>query len=285
MTPILTDASSEQLNQAVDRNLFELFRAMTRLPGAELHETPALSRHLAAPFNPMFKGVWHTRLALADLDNAISDSIAYFQSRKAPFFFWWTGPETQPADTGERLTAHGLTVHELNAPGMTARLAALDYEAIKRVPRNFVMERVRTPTQLEQFKQAFVNGMEVPEWAGQAWVDATLALGLGHTPWVMYVGLLDGEPVASNMLFNGAGVASVFGVATTPGARGRGIGAAITLIAYQEALALGYHYGVLFASELGAPVYRRIGFQDSPVRISRYLWRNGVSLPRIGQAG
>lgn len=284
MTHILKDASPEQLNNAVDGNLFELFRAMTRLPGAELYETPGLARHLASPFNPMFKGVWHTRLAPADLEAAITDSIAYFQAQAAPFFFWWTGPDTQPVETGERLTAHGLTVHELNAPGMTARLDALDYAALKRVPKNFVIERVSQPAQLEQFKQAFVNGLEVPEWAGQAWVDATLALGLGQTPWVMYVGLLDGEPVASNMLFNGAGVASVFGVATTPGARGRGIGAAITLIAYQEALALGYDYGVLFATELGAPVYRRIGFQDSPVRISRYLWRSGASLPRIGQA-
>lgn len=284
MTPILTDASPEQLNAAVDGNLFDLFRAMARLPGAELHESARLSRHLAAPFNPMFKGVWHTRLTSTDIDAAIADSIVYFQSKDAPFFFWWTGPDTQPADTGQHLAAHGLSVHELEAPGMTAELSALDYEALKRVPKNFAIERVSNPTQLEQFKQAFVTGMEIPEWAGQAWVDATWTLGIGQTPWVMYVGLLDGEPVASNMLFNGAGVASVFGVATVPGARGRGIGAAITLLPYQDALAMGYRYGVLFATELGAPVYRRIGFKDSPVRISRYLWRNGVSLPRIGQA-
>ncbi len=284
MTPILMNASPEQLNAAVDGNLFDLFRAMTRLPGAELHESANLSRHLASPFNPMFKGVWHTRLAHADIDAAIADSIAYFQFKDAPFFFWWTGPDTQPADTGQHLAAPGLTVHELDAPGMTAELSALDYDALNRVPKNFVIERVSNLTQLEQFKQAFVAGMEIPEWAGQAWVDATLALGIGQTPWKMYVGLLDGEPVASNMLFNGAGVASVFGVATVPGARGRGIGAAITLLPYQDALAMGYRYGVLFATELGTPVYRRIGFQDSPVRISRYLWRNGANLPRIGQA-
>lgn len=284
MTPILTNASPEQLNATVDGNLFDLFRATARLPGAELLETLTLSRHHSAPFNPMFKGVWHTRLAPAEVDAAITDSVAYFQSKDAPFFFWWTGPDTQPADTGVRLAGHGFTVHELNAPGMTAELSALDYDALKRVPKNFVIERVSNATQLEQFKQAFVLGMEIPEWAGQAWVEATLELGIGQTPWRMYVGLLDGEPVASNMLFNGAGVASVFGVATTPNARRKGIGAAITLLPYHDALALGYRYGVLFATELGAPVYRRIGFQDSPVRISRYLWRNGANVPRIGRA-
>ena len=75
------------------------------------------------------------------------------------------------------------------------------------------------------------------------------------------------------MLFNGAGVAAVFGVATAPEARGKGIGAAITLIAYQEAKQMGYRHGVLFATDLGAPVYRRIGFRDVGATISRYLWR------------
>lgn len=55
--------------------------------------------------------------------------------------------------------------------------------------------------------------------------------------------------------------------------RGKGIGAAITLIAYQDAKAQGYRYGVLFSSELGKPVYQRIGFKDTGLGISRYLWR------------
>ena len=89
------------------------------------------------------------------------------------------------------------------------------------------------------------------------------------------MGRINDKPVACTMLFNGAGVASVFGVATVPEARGQGIGAAITLLAYQEARRLGYRHGVLFASDLGAPVYRRIGFRDVGLGISRYLWRPG----------
>ena len=68
-------------------------------------------------------------------------------------------------------------------------------------------------------------------------------------------------------LFSAAGVASVFGVATAPHVRGRGIGAAITRIAYQDARERGYRY------ESGAPVYRRIGFHDVDATMSRYLWR------------
>ena len=137
------------------------------------------------------------------------------------------------------------------------------------------MERVTDEQGLADFKTAFVAGMEIPDWAGQAWVDATLAAGIDASPWRCYVGKLDGRPVASNMLFCGAGVASVFGVATHPDARGQGIGTAITLIAYHDAYQAGYAYGVLFASELGASVYRRMGFRDVGASISRYLWRAG----------
>jgi GNAT superfamily N-acetyltransferase len=156
---------------------------------------------------------------------------------------------------------------------MVAGLDDLRYDLLDRTPPDFTIARVADEVGLARFERAFAEGLEVPAWAARAWVDATLALGIGRTPWTMYVGLLDGEPVASNMLFNGAGVASVYGVATVPAARRRGIGAAITLIAYQEARALGYRHGVLFATDLGAPVYRRIGFRDADFRMGRYLWR------------
>lgn len=76
------------------------------------------------------------------------------------------------------------------------------------------------------------------------------------------------------MLFNGAGVVSVYAVATLPAVRGRGIGAAITLKPLLLARDQGYRHGILFSSEMGVPVYERIGFRLTDVRINRYLWRN-----------
>lgn len=87
-------------------------------------------------------------------------------------------------------------------------------------------------------------------------------------------GRLHGKPVATNILFCGAGVASVFGVGTLAEARGQGIGAAITLRPYVNARERGYHVGVLFATEAGVPVYRRLSFREGGT-ISRYLWRAG----------
>jgi ribosomal protein S18 acetylase RimI-like enzyme len=284
---VLTYASEAELAAAVEENLFDLFRAMTALPGSEMEEGDKLSRHLAFPSNPMFKGVWRTRLAAHEADQAIDETLAWFKSRRAPFLFWWTGPSTTPDDLGERLMARGLLSMEgqmetlakgikqtaLGAPGMVANLQDMNEAALTQVPPGFTIEEVRGEAALEDFKRVFVESYEIPAWAGQAWVDATRQLGIGRTPWQMYVGYLDGQPVATNMLFNGGGVASVYAVATVPSARGQGIGGAITLKPLLEARQMGYRYAVLFATEMGVHTYQRIGFHLCEARINRYLWR------------
>ena len=51
------ELSERELAMAVEESLHDLFRAMARLPGAELEERDEYSRHHAFPTNPMFKGV------------------------------------------------------------------------------------------------------------------------------------------------------------------------------------------------------------------------------------
>jgi GNAT superfamily N-acetyltransferase len=274
--PILPDPTPSQLAAAVEGNLVALFRAMAAtLPGGELVEGDRLSYHHAFPANPMFKGVWRTRLAPEETDGAIAEALAWFEERGAPFAFWWMGPGTTPADLGDRLAARGFVPFELEAPGMAADLARLDPALLDRVPPGFAIEEVGDAAGLEAFERVFVAAYGVPEWAARAWVEATVRVGVGRTPWQIHVGRLDGEPVAATILFAGGGVASVYGVGTVPAARGRGIGAAITVKPLLAARERGYRHAVLFSTELGRPVYERIGFRDCGARISRYLWRAG----------
>jgi GNAT superfamily N-acetyltransferase len=285
----LTNPSESELACAVQENLYALFRAMAHaLAGAEIVEHDGLSYHHSFPSNPMFKGVWRTRLAHDQVDKAIDETLAWFAARNAPFLFWWTGSDTTPADLGARLQAHGLLdmaeqqealapgikQTEQGAPCMVADLHRMNEAALTTVPTSFTIEEVATETALLDFKRVFLASYEIPDWAGQAWVDATRAIGIGRTPWKMYVGYLNSEPVATNMLFNGAGVASVYAVGTVPAARGMGIGAAITLKPLLEAREMGYRHAVLFSTEMGASVYQRIGFRMTEARINRYLWRN-----------
>lgn len=285
--PPLVAATDDQLAAAVEENLFALFRAMATLPGGQLVEDARLSYHLATPFNPMFKGIWRARLTADEADQAIDETLAWFASQQAPFLFWWTGPQTTPADLGERLIARGLISLEasiepdsgiastmLGAPGMVADLHQMSAQALEQVPPGFTIEIVRDEQCLADFKQALVEGYEIPAALAEGWVQATIGFGLGATPWQLYLGRLDGQPVATSMLFNGGGVASLYGVATVPSARRQGIGAAITLQPLLAAREQGYRYAVLFATEMGLSTYQRLGFRLTGARLNRYLWRN-----------
>jgi GNAT superfamily N-acetyltransferase len=184
-------------------------------------------------------------------------------------------PGTRPAGLHERLEARGFVPFDVDAPGMVAELDALDWGALDRVPDGFAFEHVVDDDGLEAWARMFVAAHDAPAAAAQWWVDATRAFGLAAAPWAHFVGRLDGEPVALATIVPGAGVAGAFAIGTVPTARGRGIGAAITLAAYDHVRERGFRYGVLFSTELGLPVYRRIGFRECGVGISRFLWRAG----------
>ena len=197
---LLSDPSESDLSNAVQENLYELFKARAHdLPGADLIEGDELSRHHSFPTNPMFKGVWRTRLSPDQVDEAIDETIAWFAARSAPFFFWWTGANTTPADLGERLQARGLLdmaeqqtalapgikQTELGAPCMAADLYRMDETALTTAPAGFRIKEVATEAALLDFKRVFLESYEIPDWAGQAWVDATQAIGIGKTSWRM----------------------------------------------------------------------------------------------------
>lgn len=273
MQPILANPTEAQLAAATEANLHAWFRAMATLPGATLEEGAQFSRHHAFPINPMFKGVWNVRLAEADVEAGIKESVAWFKTHNAPFAFWWTSNRTGPANQHEQLLAHGFAPFEIDAPAMVADLTAMNRSI--NPPANLRIERVTNETLLQLWKQTFVTAYQVPEWAGQAWAEATLALGFENAPWNQYVALLNDEPVAEGMLFCGGGVAGLVALATLPAHRRKGIGSAVQLARIQDAQALGYRYAVLFASQMGYSAYQKLGFRDTGVRVSRYLWRAG----------
>jgi Acetyltransferase (GNAT) domain len=89
------------------------------------------------------------------------------------------------------------------------------------------------------------------------YTEATLAEPGG----TLYVGELDGIPVATAVRGTSYGIAGIGGVSTVPAARRRGIGAAITWRAALDGLAEGCDASFLEASEMGYGVYARMGYR------------------------
>jgi ribosomal protein S18 acetylase RimI-like enzyme len=76
-----------------------------------------------------------------------------------------------------------------------------------------------------------------------------------------YIGYLDGEAVATSTLVATHRTAGIFNVATRPDFRGRGIGEAMTWACVRRGAEMGCVMAALQASEMGRPVYERMGFR------------------------
>jgi GNAT superfamily N-acetyltransferase len=85
-----------------------------------------------------------------------------------------------------------------------------------------------------------------------------------------YLGRVDGRAVSGATLYLSHGIGGVGWVGTRPSAFGRGYGAALTWRVVDEGLRRGVPFLNLQASPMGAPVYRRMGF-ETPTEYRMYI--------------
>lgn len=90
-------------------------------------------------------------------------------------------------------------------------------------------------------------------------------------PLKLYLGIIDGKPVATSMYYLATGVAGIYFVSAMPEVRNKGVGFAITQKPLIEAKKLGYRIGTLQASKMGEPVYLRMGFKEY-FQTGSYVW-------------
>ena len=83
----------------------------------------------------------------------------------------------------------------------------------------------------------------------------------------LYVGHADGTPVVSGLGWQTGRTIGVYTIATIPSARRRGYGAAMTARVVADGMAAGCDVAALQASEMGRPIYARLGFRT----IVRYV--------------
>lgn len=93
--------------------------------------------------------------------------------------------------------------------------------------------------------------------------DIMCELGYGpHMPWTYYIGYIDGKAMASSMVFIEKDVAGLYYIGTLPDYRKQGIGTAMTRYSLKQAQAQSNGLVVLQATDMGAKIYRHVGFQE-----------------------
>jgi ribosomal protein S18 acetylase RimI-like enzyme len=204
-----------------------------------------------------FNFVCRARLAEGAARAAAVDAVAHFAGAGRPFS-WWLGPADRPDSLGAVLEAIGLAAEESEL-AMALPLADLP-RAIAPVA-GLEIRRVRTQIELETFAELSAANWTPPDPNVLAFyrLGAAVLLDPG-SPQRLYVGHLDGEPVATAEATVASGTVGLYGIATRPEFRHRGIGSAMTWQPLRDAAADGCDLAVLQAAPAGVGLYRRLGF-------------------------
>jgi len=252
--------SKENLINVIETNLFDLMRLVRHWPKIEMHDGPDMLWTASdIPFY-LFNCVMRAHLAPEEINASIASAIHRSKARNVPMG-WYVGPATAPPGLGADLLASGFCL-ESTQIGMAMDLQKLDESP--QMPGQLTIVKLYDAESLRPWCQTLGEGFEMPDFIVEAFYEVFLYLGFGdEVPVRHYLGLVQGKPVATSSLFLGEGVAGIYDVATIPEARRQGIGAAMTIQPLQEAQTRGYPVGILQSSEMGFPVYRRIGSRNT----------------------
>lgn len=245
--------------RSVALNEQELWRDMVRWSGGLVHEEDGLL-FVAGPSSYLCVAI--------RLDEAIDGAEAV--RRAGEFFAASEGDHIvlvrEPADAD--LASAALAAEY--TPAWTERTMAL-YDPPEPSPLTADID-VRVVSSAEEvlaYGRVVADANDDPgerERAGLLFHDRTIL-----APHVAaFIAYLDDAPVSCAMTLVSHGVAGVFYVATVEYARRRGLGDALTRMAVRAGFALGARAAWLGASEMGANLYRRIGFSDLDSSIVEY---------------
>ncbi len=242
--------AAEQQRRA-DANLFEAFRVMcSGVPGGEVLEHDGVLIAASGLPVPMFNVAFVTR-PLPDPKPVLQRAISYFDGRRIPFIV----RIRDGLDQSVEAAAVALDLPFSDAvPGMILENPG---KRLKKV-RDLDIRVPASEQELEDFARVVAAGFDAP-------LEMTRALAgfarFGIPDQELYVGYHDGQAVASSTLALTHRVAGVYNVATLPTARRRGYGEAMTAHAVRRGAERGALIASLQASDMGRPVYERMGFR------------------------
>jgi len=269
MEEILKDLSSDRLvKKAIKTNWENYHYCLGQSPSVELSVGRYLTWFITNMPDHFMNLVVCTGLPSRGANELIDSALAHFRALKIKKLTWLAREGVPSARLKKCLLARGLMFAESYGTEMAVDLTSVP-ETLPG-PAGLRIVPVEAGEPLRQWIHVASIGFGVPEEFEEVWYEF-FATAILELPFWTYLALLNDQPVATSQLFLSAGVAGIYNVTCLPKARGHGIGAAITQTALLDARDTGYRVGILQASDLGYPVYRRLGFQDYG-GLSVYLW-------------
>ena len=246
--------------ELADANLAQCWSRLAACSGASVRERDGSAFVATGIPIAFFNGVFATR-PVADPDGMIAEAIGFMAEHEVPWLLWVReGVDDELLAAGRRAGLRDAG----GPPGMILPSIPPHPPA----PDELAIEVVTDHVALEAARDLMARGFEMPpEIGGRLIADAVL-----DEPTMKFVvGSVDETPVACATVAISGSTAGIYNVATPAEHRRRGYGTAVTWAAIQEGRRRGCDHAALQASELGAPIYRSMGFVD----VGRYIQLEG----------
>ncbi len=239
-----------ELAACADANYFDWWRVWaSAVEGGEMREHDGIL--LAATGAPQeWWNIAFVTKPLSNPDASIRQVIAYFDGREQGFILRVREGVDPPSERAAE--ANGLPYTD-TIPGMVLH------------PIPSVEER-QWPLEIRTVADAETLDHHVRIVAHAFHMEPDLVAKLiprrliDHPRWRSYVGYAGGQPAATSALLITDGVAGVHWVGTAEQHRRRGFGEAMSWHAIREGAAAGCEVATLQSSDIGRPIYERMGF-------------------------
>ncbi|GAA1478188.1 hypothetical protein GCM10009623_26340 [Nocardioides aestuarii] len=247
----------------VEENLLSFFRAAQQCPPmTPLPDTDVLAAVSDIPF-PLFNAVLGASFSPGTAGDRTAGLVAAYVERGLPWL-WWTTPSHTSPELEAALAAAGMGRGD--TPGMHRRL---DGPVEAAVPAALDLTLVDVAVEPDPWIGTMLRGFDMPpDLAGP------MTQVLGGVPAGQLVNILarmGGEPVAVGSGWIDDGTIGLYNIATVESARGRGIGYAVTGALLQAGHERGARQAILHATDLGRPVYERLGF-EAVCLVPQWVW-------------
>ena len=182
----------------------------------------------------------------------IQEAVTSLTEIAAPSLVMYPHPEVT-TDVATKLTELGFQF----VGAMPAMAVDLDQLAETTLADGYACVEVGPELTPEAWIDCLAKGYEIPQRVAELFNPAAA------DPSFRYFGAVkDGRVDSVSTVCLSGGVAGIYCVATRPEARGKGFGAHMTAEPLRLAAKDGYRVGVLQSSEMGYPIYKRLGFGD-----------------------
>jgi GNAT superfamily N-acetyltransferase len=245
--------SEEDTANLIEYNTAKFFLNLGRLNGDEICDAPEIKY--------IFTKNWFSRIFMANFNESdLSTSIEQIVSRIKKLNIsasWYITPQSYPVNLQNTLKDYGFTYKD-DWSAMAIDLGnvpeSFDF------PEGMAIKEVLNLDELETWTDILVKSFEFPEIV-QSYKKYFSNAGLERPNSHYYLGFLNGNPIATGVLFDGEGAAGLFYIGTVPEARKQGIAKVMVSYLLSTAKKKGYSISVLQSSEMGYPVYKKIGFK------------------------